>query len=192
MENQIDAAHAFDWKRLQSRYVVSDRWLSVRADTCQMPNGRIVEPFYVLEYPIWVNVVAFTKNQEVVLVRQYRHGIQRTVLELPAGAMDGADQSPLEAAKRELLEESGYTSEEFIATGIVAPNSGTHNNLTHCFLATNVEQVAEATLDPTEQIEVVLLPMAQVIELIEDSKFLQAQHVSSVFFALKHLGKLKF
>ncbi len=79
--------HSFDWTLLSSKYVVKDRWISVRADTYQMPNGRIIEPYYVLEYPTWVNVVALTKSKEVVLVKQYRPGIQKTVLELPCGAM---------------------------------------------------------------------------------------------------------
>ena len=73
--------HSFDWILLNSKYVVKDKWITVRADTCQMPNGTIVEPYYVLEYPTWVNVVALTKNQEVILVKQYRHGLKQTVLE---------------------------------------------------------------------------------------------------------------
>ena len=73
--------NSFNWTLLSSKYLVQDRWLSLRADSCQMPNGLVVEPFYVMEYSTWVNIVAITKNQEVVLVKQYRHGIQKTVLE---------------------------------------------------------------------------------------------------------------
>jgi len=116
---------------------VQDKWLSLRADTCKMPDGQIVKPFYVFEYSPWVNVVAITKNQEVVLVEQYRHGIQKTVLELPGGSMDSEDISPLVAAKRELLEESGYTTNNFVKTGTISRNSSSHINLIHCFLATD-------------------------------------------------------
>ncbi|WZF18392.1 NUDIX hydrolase [Nostoc sp. UHCC 0302] len=157
-----------------------------------MPNGLIVEPFYVLEYSTWVNIVAITKNQEVVLVKQYRHGIQKTVLELPGGSMDSQDNSPLEAAKRELLEESGYTSSNFVETGIISPNSATHNNLIHCFLATDVELVADLKLDITEEIEVLLLPLEELIKNIDSGIILQAFHISSLFFALKKLGKVQF
>jgi 8-oxo-dGTP pyrophosphatase MutT (NUDIX family) len=170
---------------------VKDKWLSLRADTCLLPNGKIVEPFYVIEYSTWVNVVALTKNQEVVLVEQYRHGIQKTVLELPGGCMEVEDVEPLEAAKRELLEETGYTSNNFIETGVISPNPATHNNYIHCFLATDLELVADLKLDDTEQINVVLLPLNKVVESINSGIFLQAIHISSLFLALKKLGKLQ-
>lgn len=184
--------NSFNWTLLSSKYLVQDRWLSLRADSCQMPNGLVVEPFYVMEYSTWVNIVAITKNQEVVLVKQYRHGIQKTVLELPGGSMDSQDKSPLEAAKRELLEESGYTSSNLIETGIISPNSATHNNLIHCFLATDVELIADLKLDLTEEIEVLLLPLEELIKNIDSEIILQAFHISSLFFALKKLGKVHF
>ncbi|MEH1974510.1 MAG: NUDIX hydrolase [Nostoc sp.] len=185
-------ANPFDWIVLKSRYIIKDKWISIRSDTCQMPNGTIVDPYYVLEYPTWVNVVALTKNQEVILVKQYRHGLRKTILELPSGAVEAEDVLPVEAAKRELLEESGYTSNHFIETGILSPNPANHNNLTHCFLATDVEHVADLKLDATEQIDVVLLPLQKVIEDIDQGIFLQTLHISSLFFALKKLGKVQF
>ncbi|MEH1991004.1 hypothetical protein [Nostoc sp.] len=85
----------FDWIVLKSRHLVKDRLISVRSDTCQMPNGTIVDPYYVLEYPTWVNVVALTKNQEVLLVKQYRHALKKTILELPSGAVETEDVLPM-------------------------------------------------------------------------------------------------
>ncbi|MBH8577102.1 NUDIX hydrolase [Nostocaceae cyanobacterium CENA369] len=181
----------FDWNVLNSKYVVKDRWISVRADTCQMPDGKIVEPYYVLEYPTWVNVVALTKNQEVVLVKQYRHGLQKTFLELPCGSVETEDISPILAAKRELLEETGYTSDNFLETGVLSANPANHNNLTYCFLATNVEKIADLNLDDTEQIDLVLLHLEKTIEIIESRILLQSLHISSLFLALKKLGRLQ-
>ncbi|MBD2615339.1 MAG: NUDIX hydrolase [Nostoc sp. GBBB01] len=181
---------SLDWTLLSSQYLVQDKWLTLRADTCQMPDGKIVERFYIFEYPAWVVVIALTKNQEVVLVKQYRHGIQKTVLEFPGGSTEPEDISSLEAAKRELLEETGYTSKNFIELGRLSPNSATHNNLIHCFLATDVELTANVQLDVTEDISIVLLPIQKLIELIDNHQFFQTVHISSLFLALKKLGKL--
>jgi len=180
-----------EWTVLGSTYIVQDRWLSLRSDTCRMPDGRTVAPYYVFEYPAWVNVVALTEAGTVVLVRQYRHGLQRTLIELPCGCVEAQDASPLAAAKRELLEETGYASERFVETGRLSANPATHTNLTHCFLATDVRRVAEPALDDSEQLEAMLVPLDEVIERTNDGLFLQALHVSSLFFALRALGRLQ-
>lgn len=181
-----------DWKVVKSNNLLKNKWISIRADKCKMPNGKIIDPFYVYEFPNWVTVVAVTKKMEVVLVKQYRHGCGKTVIELPAGCIDESDLSPLEAVKRELIEETGYTSDEFIETCIVSANPSTHNNVTFCFLATNVELTEETNLDETEEIEVVLKPLDEVIEDLKNNKFLQSLHVSALFHALIHLKEIDF
>ncbi|MFB0506217.1 MAG: NUDIX hydrolase [Thermodesulfobacteriota bacterium] len=180
----------YDWDVLESKYIVKDEWLSLRVDRCQMPNGRLVEPYYVFEFPEWVNIVAVTNNDEVVLVRQYRHGIQKTGLELPCGVVTENDTSPIEAARRELLEEVGYISKDFIETGRISANPANHTNLTHCFLAIDATPAATPQLDDTEQIGVFLTPLREVIELIEEGDIFQALHISSILLALKKLGKI--
>ena len=179
-----------NWEVISSEHLIKKKWISIRADKCKMPSGKIIDPFYVYEFPNWVTVVAITKNKEVVLVRQYRHGCGKSILELPAGVIDETDLSPLEAAKRELIEETGYTSDEFIQTCIVSANPSTHNNVTFCFLATNVELTEETNLDDTEEIEVVLKPLDEVIEALKNNEFLQSLHVSALFQALIHLNKI--
>ncbi len=181
--------HPFNWKILKSEHIVKDRWLSLRADTCQLPNGQTIEPYYVLEYPAWVNVVALTKDNHVVLVRQYRHGIQKNVLELPSGGMEKTDASPLDAVKRELLEETGYAGKDFRETGRLSPNPANQTNITYCFLAREVECVIEPNLDDTEDVEIVLLSLPEVIELAKNGEILQSLHVGSLFFALNVLGQ---
>ena len=182
--------HPFDWKLLQSAYIIQDRWLSLRADTCQLPNGRTVAPYYVLEYPPWVNVVALTKDEHVVLVRQYRHGVQQTVVELPSGTVEQTDASPLAAMKRELLEETGYAGEVWYETGKLSPNSANHTNLTYCFLAMGVTRIAEPLADDTEHIETVFMPLVEVVRVASNGGLLQALHIGALFFALHVLGRL--
>ena len=155
-----------------------------------MPDGKIIEPYYVLEYPPWVNVVALTKENEVDLVRQYRHGYQKTLIELPAGGMEPSDKSSLEAAKRELLEETGYFSDDFRETCQVSANPASNNNVTHCFLALNAELQTTPRLDESEQITVVLKPLAEVVTMIKNRQFVQALHIAALFYAFSSLGKI--
>ena len=178
-----------DWHVIDSTYLVKDRWLSLRADACRLPNGRTITPYYVFEYPDWVNVVALTEDSHVVLVKQYRHGLQRTLIELPCGGVEPQDASSLAAARRELLEETGYAGEHFIQTGILSANPANHTNMTYCFLATSVRQRTAPVLDDTEQLAVMLLPLEEVIELVHNGGILQALHVSSLCFALQALGR---
>ncbi len=127
------------------------------------------------------------QGMKCVLVRQYRHGIGRVVVELPSGAIEASDKNPMEAAKRELLEETGYASNQFIQTGVVSPNPANHSNLTYCFLAKDLKKVREPKLDETEEVETVLVPLEKVVEMFNKGDFLQALHVSSIYFALKQM-----
>jgi ADP-ribose pyrophosphatase len=181
---------ALDWTLLDSRYVVKDRWLALQADTYRTPADQIVEPCYVLEYRAWVNVVALTAAQEIVLVRQFRPGIGRTILELPGGTTDPEDASPEAAVRRELLEETGYTGERFLATGCYSPNPASHTNLVHCFLATDVVRTHDPHPDDTEHLEVVLMPLDEAIDLAKRGGFVQGMHVATLFFALAALGRV--
>lgn len=181
-----------NWTVTNSHYVIQDRWLSVRADSCRLPDGQVVEPYYILEYPDWINIVALTASSEVILVRQYRHGIGRTLLELPCGTVEPQDASPLEAAQRELLEETGYTSDHFRQCGVLSANPATHTNSTYCFLATACHKVAEASPGESEQVEVLLQPANVLVDLVRRGELLQSLHVAAVFLALSELGHLHF
>ncbi|MCP4139318.1 MAG: NUDIX hydrolase [Chloroflexi bacterium] len=172
------------WEVLSTKYI--HEW--VRVDTCRV-NGKIIEPI-MFEFGTWVTIVALTKRKEVILIKQYRHGAKKVLLEFPGGGAH-QDETPLEAARRELLEETGYTSDTFIQTGIVSPNPASHNNQAISFLALDVEKVNDQNLDDTEEIEVYLKPLAETIEWIKSGGLLQSLHVSSFFFSLSHLGYIK-
>ncbi|MEM6844963.1 MAG: NUDIX hydrolase [Bacteroidota bacterium] len=178
-----------NWKTLSQKYLLQDRWIKVRADVCQMPNGQIIEPYYTLEYPNWANVTAITPDQEIVLIRQYRHAYGEAILELPGGAVDSGEPE-MEAVQRELLEETGYTGENWEEIARVSPNPANHSNLSISFLCLNARKTSEQELDAGEEIEVVLMPLEEVKQLLNENKLVQSMHVASLFYAFRRLGEL--
>ena len=173
------------WKILESYHLHKN----VRIDKCELPDGKVIEGF-VLEYGDWATILALTKDQEVVLVRQYRHGAQKVLLELPGGAMETEDENPMQAARRELLEETGYTGDTFIQVGCVSPNPANQTNLIYSFLVLNAEKVAIQNLDETEEIEVVLKPLNEVITMAKNGELFQSMQVSAMFFTLAYLDRI--
>lgn len=168
------------WKVLKSEYLFKRPWLTARKDEVQLPDGRINPEYYILEYPDWVNVIAFTKDGQMVLERQYRHGLGKTCYELPCGVVEAGEAS-LEAAKRELLEETGYAGGVWQEWMTLSPNASANSNLVHCFLARDVEKVAEQDLDPTEDITVSLHSEAFVRDLLVENQLMQAQMVAPLW-----------
>ena len=160
----------------------------LRVDTCELPNGNIIETM-ILEFNSWATIVAITKIEEVILIKQYRHGAGRVIWEFPGGVVEKGE-SLLHAAQRELLEESGYSAETWIEVGVVSPNPDNHNNMLHVFLALDAEKVAAQDLDTNEEIEVFPTPLEEVIRMAKAAELLQSMHVSALFFALAHLNRI--
>jgi 8-oxo-dGTP pyrophosphatase MutT (NUDIX family) len=161
------------WKILSSEYLIRRPWLTARRDVAELPDGRINHEYYVLEYPDWVNIIAITKDGRIVMERQYRHALGNTCYELPCGVIE-AGETPLEAAQRELLEETGFAGGEWQEWMTLSPNPATSTNLAHSFLATGVEKVAGQHLDATEDIDVYLLDQDFVRDLLQHNQILQA------------------
>jgi ADP-ribose pyrophosphatase len=178
-----------EWELISSRYALQDQWIRLRADTYGMPDGEVIEPFYVLECPPWVNVVALTQEGKVVLVRQYRPGSRTVTLELPGGAANPDDPTPLHAIRRELREETGYGGGDFIELGALWPNPASQNNAVHSFLATGVERIAAMEPDDSEFLDVVQLPLGEVIALARNGGLAHALHVAALFLALSRLDR---
>jgi len=109
--------------------------------------------FYRLQGPDWVNVVAFTREGELLVVEQFRHGIDAATLEIPGGGCD-AGETPAQAARRELREETGFISDRWVSLGSCTPNPATQNNRCHSFLALDCEAEGELELDPAEELQV--------------------------------------
>lgn len=180
------------WETLSSQYLYRDSWFTARRDRCRMPSGKIVDPYYVLEFPNWANAVAITEDGNVLLIRQYRHALGETLLEIPGGCIDDTDASPVAAMKRELMEETGYAFSEIAPIGEISPNPSTNNNLTYMFLAQGGKKVQEQSLDPNEEIEVLTYSPAATIKLLQENKIRQSLHVTCLFYAFAKLGWLSF
>jgi len=152
-------------------------------------EGVEIAPYYVLEYPDWVGIIALDAEDHIYLVQQYRHGLGVVALELPGGAVDANDASPVEAAARELREETGLSSAEWDYVGKLAPNPATHNNHSHIVIARNVELASRPADDPTERIRLIRMPIRQAIELVLEGKMIQVIHVAALTLALHKAGK---
>lgn len=178
-----------NWKLLSSEYLFKDNWATLRADTCRMPNGNIVSPYYVLEYPEWGNVVAITEENQVILIRQYRHAAGEVILELPGGCIESGESAE-QGIRRELLEETGYEFNHLELLSVLYANPATGNNKTHCFLATGGRKIQEQDLDGGEEIVVELVSIEKLKKLLLENQFGQALHTSGIFYALMKLGVL--
>lgn len=179
------------WKVMGSRYLAEKPWFTVREERVLLPNGNEIPNYYVFEYPDWVNVIAVTRDGKYVFERQYRHAVGLVSYELCAGVCEPDDASPLESARRELLEETGYGNGEWEELMILSPNPGTHTNLTYCYLARNVERIESQHLEPTEDIAVELLSLEEVRALLDCNGVLQALHAAPLWKYISMLSEGK-
>ncbi|MFD0795710.1 NUDIX hydrolase [Mucilaginibacter litoreus] len=177
------------WKTCSSTYIYKGPWATLRSDKCEMPDGRIVDQYYVLEYPDWVNAVAITEDNKVLMVRQYRHAANIVSLEIPGGVIDEGEE-PHEAMRRELLEETGYQFDDIELISTVYANPSTADNKTFCYLAKGGKKVQEQSLDEHEHLVVEEYTIEEVKQFLADNKIAQALHCTGLFYALMKLGKL--
>jgi 8-oxo-dGTP pyrophosphatase MutT (NUDIX family) len=175
------------WKTLSSRYLVRDRWMTLRADRCETATGIVIDPYYVQEPEDWAQVVAFDAADRILVIRQYRHGAKSIFTELPCGGIEQGEP-PERAAARELLEETGCVADTLKALSVMSPNPARYSNRIHTFIASGTRHVQQQQLDATEDIEFEFLPLPQVLSLIDSGSFSQALHVSGLFLALRGRG----
>jgi len=177
------------WEKLSSRYLVKEKWATLRVDTCKLQTGVVKDDYYVLEYPNWANAIALTRENKIILVRQYRHAADIISLEVPGGVMDG-DESPEAAVRRELLEETGYSFDKAELIATLYPNPATSNNTTFTYLLTGGVKTHEQHLDEHEILNVEEYSIEEVKQLLKDNKIDQALHSAALFYGLIKLGAL--
>ncbi|MES2963091.1 MAG: NUDIX hydrolase [Bdellovibrionota bacterium] len=177
------------WKTLTSKELFKTSFFRFRMDSCELPDGRVMPNYYVMEFPDWANIVPVTDDGKIVLVEQYRQARGETCLEIPGGSTDPhTKEDPKKAAMRELLEETGYVPDDIRLIGVHSPNPAMQNNRMHTYIAFGCKKVAEPDLDPFEDIRVVTATVPEVIEMIFNGKIDHTIVVASLLYALPTLG----
>lgn len=176
------------WQVIGSTISYEDPWLKIQSDQCLTKTGRLIEPYHVIQYPTWVNAVALTSHAEIVLVRQYRHGVAKILTELPSGGMEPSDENPEAAIRRELIEETGFTGGQFFQLGCTYANPANQNNLVWSFLAVGVQPTQELRLDFNEEVEVIREDFTRFLRQVWQGNIqLQGLHVAALHFAISFI-----
>jgi len=170
------------WQVLSDTSLISQRWLEVREQRVRLANGHEIDRFHLIHGPHWAAVLCLTRDRQVVLVRQYRHGFGGPSLELPAGVLE-ADEAPLDGARRELREESGFDAESIEPLLSIAPEPARNSTRAHFFFARNAVRVSELALDNSEDLEVLLVPVEEVLELIDQGQIVHGAHIAAILLA---------
>lgn len=185
------------WEEVHTEHIIRDEWIDFRRSSWRFPDGSVFEPFYSYSRRDYVVVVASDTDGNYLCVRQFRQGIQQVTTEFPAGGIERKDgkeygnakdvsaEDALAAAKRELLEETGYTSDEWKHLLTVPSNATIADNYAHIFMARNCRKVSGQTLDETEFLNVIRLPARKIDELITEGEFQQAIHIMAWLLSLR-------
>ena len=177
-----------DWELLDSKIDRDYKVFRIKTEESLSPRTNKKGRFYVIDTNDWVNVIPVTDKGEIVMIRQWRHGSKEITLEIPGGLVDESD--PEEAARRELLEETGYHGERVTYLGSTNPNPAIFNNLCHTYLIEGVKKVSEIDLDPDEDIEVDLIPASEIPSLLKNGTINHALVIVAFhfFYSKNHTG----
>ncbi|WP_313893395.1 NUDIX hydrolase [Psychrobacillus sp.] len=173
------------WKTVQTEYVYKTPFGNLRKDTCELPNGIVINDYYVNEYVEWVNAIVITKEKELVLVEQYRHAANEFFVEIPAGKIE-ENESYEEGILREVQEETGFTSLEMpILLGEFMVNPATQTNKIRTYLIQEAFHAFEQDLDDTEEVTVKLVNFENMENLIRENKITTQLFTASAYYMAK-------
>ena len=182
----------YPWKTLSYQQVIDTPYLKIRCEQVVVPNGPIIPDYYIIENRGWVGIVALTEDGHFLINNQYKHGLGREVLEFPAGGIDSQEDDPVITARRELMEETGYSFEdhhvELLARMYANPTGA--RTLIWWYLALNVRKTGIPKEDPVEVIENLLVTPKELLELIHSGSFAVQGQIAAAYMALERLGYL--
>ena len=174
------------WNRLDANIIYENPIVGVRLDKYHFLPNDIIKDFTVLEFGDWVNIIPITKDGHIVMIRQWRHGVQRECLEIPGGLISDEDADPRYAAVREMQEETGYHSDNVIHLGTVEPNPAIQTNTCHTYLAADAYLGSRQNLDPTEAIEVELIKKERVFDMIRSGEITHGLVIAAFAYLMLH------
>ncbi len=178
------------WIVQQSTIVYAKKWMQIKEEVCELPDGQIIDPYFVIAVPDFCNVVMVTNQDELVMVEQYRHAAGIVSLELPGGMIEPGED-PMVAAKREMEEETGYQSNHFELLYSIYPNPPLENNQAHFYLATQLTPTGKTSFDQYEDINLVLVHKDEFLHKLLQNSFTHGAQVGAMYAAAIKLGWLK-
>ena len=173
------------WETLGSEKIADCHVFTLYRHKRRSPGGALGGEFHTLEAPDWVNVIALTEHRELVMVRQYRHGIDEITWEIPGGMIDSGE-SPEEGGGRELLEETGYEGDKGVLIGSLRPNPAFLNNTQHTVLIRNVRKVATQSLDESEEIDVAVYSLDQVEQMVANGDITHGLVLNALYWMSRY------
>ena len=157
------------WKTISSEELINNRWVGVTKETVELPNGEVINDFYKIRVSSAAAIIALTEDK-IILKIEYRHCYQRELIELPSGIFEPEETDPLDVAKRELLQETGYSSDKWTYLGPTIENSAKLTNTIHLYLAKDCKKVSDQQLDKTEDIDVLIMPLDEAVNMVMENK----------------------
>lgn len=178
------------WELIKSEMALNEKWYKVRKDTVKLPNGKVMDDYFLGLRGDYVQMIPIFENGDILMVKQYKHGVGDFTLELPAGMMNESE-NPLACAKRELQEETGYEGSNWKELGVFAENPTKSVNNSYWYLVTGLTDKGLQHFDESEEIEVVKMNYIDVIAKIRSGEVVSTPSVGQILLGLLEFGKIK-
>lgn len=158
------------WKTKRSEILLDTEWVKVHKDSVHLPNGQKIDDFYTVTIRDAAAIVALDEVGNLILKNEYRYCYGRSLIEVPAGTFEAGETDGLAVAKRELLEETGYVSDDWRYLGATVESSAKLTNYMHIYFANHCRKVSEQHLDATEELDVLVVPLRQAVGMVMDNE----------------------